>query len=352
MTSRERLDVSFRHGIPDTVPIVDISYWTPTLERWRKEGLPEGVSPQEFLGLDIMSNFGVDSSLQLPTETIEEAEEWVVEKDANGVTVKRWKTHYATPLQMDFTIKGRKEWFEYKERLKPEPSRVDAAIRKKVQEAKEGDRYVTLNTGEPVWCMLRLLGHDNALMLMLDDPKLTDDVLRTYTEFSIGMAEVIKGMGVEFDAIWFFSDLCYKNGMLFSPRTYRELVMNYHKRVAEYCRSIDVRLLLHCDGDVRELIPLLIEAGFDAIQPLEARCGNDVRVLKPIYGTRIVFFGNISVDVMSRSKEEIRQEVVSKVTVAKQGGGYVYHCDHSIPPTVSFENYRYVIELVREYGRY
>ena len=51
-------------------------------------------------------------------------------------------------------------------------------------------------------------------------------------------------------------------------------------------------VIMHCDGDVHEFIPLLIEAGFDCIQPLEARAGNDVRKLKGQYGKDIAFFGN------------------------------------------------------------
>lgn len=128
--------------------------------------------------------------------------------------------------------------------------------------------------------------------------------------------------------------------------------MPFHQEIAKFCHENGMALILHCDGDIRQLLPLFIEAGFDCIQPLEARCGNDVRQLKPIYGTKITFFGNISTDIMSSSKAKIEEEVVSKITVAKEGGGYIYHSDHSIPPTVSFENYIFVIELAKKYGKY
>ena len=47
-----------------------------------------------------------------------------------------------------------------------------------------------------------------------------------------------------------------------------------------------------------------------------------------------------------------REEVLSKLTVAMEGGGYIFCSDHSVPPHVSFDNYRYAIELVKEHGRY
>jgi len=77
-----------------------------------------------------------------------------------------------------------------------------------------------------------------------------------------------------------------------------------------------------------------------------------VRELKKIYGTKIVFFGNISVDIMSRSKEEITKEVKTKVSVAKENGGYIFHSDHSLPPTVSLDNFQYTIQLAKKFGAY
>jgi uroporphyrinogen decarboxylase len=152
--------------------------------------------------------------------------------------------------------------------------------------------------------------------------------------------------------MWVFSDLCYRNGMLYSPRFYRERILKYHRQYADFAHEHGWQMLMHCDGYVGEFIPLLIEAGFDCIQPLEARAGNDIRVLKPRFGNQIAYFGNISADVMSIDRTAIRDEVESKLSVAKPGGGYLYHSDHSINPLISLDNYRYTIDLVKELGKY
>lgn len=163
------------------------------------------------------------------------------------------------------------------------------------------------------------------------------------------MEWLIETKGIKFDALWFFSDLCFKNGMLLSPRIYRELVMPIHREYKRFCDEHGMFFMLHCDGDVRDFIPLIIESGFDVIQPLEARAGNDVRELKELYGESITFFGNINADIIANgTKDEIREEVASKVNAAKQGGGYMYHIDHSVPPTVSLENYRFLMSTLKE----
>jgi uroporphyrinogen decarboxylase len=116
--------------------------------------------------------------------------------------------------------------------------------------------------------------------------------------------------------------------------------------------SHGLRTFLHSDGNVAPLIPHFLAAGFAGLHPLEAKAGLDVRSLKRQYGDRLVLVGNIDVRRLSGTREEIEQEIVPKLTVAKKGGGYIYHSDHSVPNSVSFENYAYAIDLVRRYGSY
>ena len=97
----------------------------------------------------------------------------------------------------------------------------------------------------------------------------------------------------------------------------------------------------------------MIDAGFEVIQPLEARAGNDVRELKKLWGDRITLMGNINADVIADGDDDdIREEVLSKIVAAKKDGGYIYHIDHSVPPTVSLKNYTLLMALLHEHGHY
>lgn len=96
-----------------------------------------------------------------------------------------------------------------------------------------------------------------------------------------------------------------------------------------------------------------IEAGFSCLQPLEVKAGMDVRELKREYGDRLSFMGGIDVRLMRADDPNlIEKEIKDKFRVARKGGGYIYHSDHSIPHDVSFQQYKRVMELVRKYGRY
>jgi uroporphyrinogen decarboxylase len=103
---------------------------------------------------------------------------------------------------------------------------------------------------------------------------------------------------------------------------------------------------------VRKVIPLLIEAGMTCLQPLEVKANMDLLELKREYGDRLAFMGGIDFEVIARGEAAMVEEIRTKVGLGKDGGGYIYHSDHSVPPKVSLEQYRRVLELAREYGRY
>ncbi len=353
MTSRERITAALRHQEPDRIPMLDTCFWTPTVERWLDEGLPEGVSPHQHFELDSIPRLGIDCSLQFDVEIIEETDEWTVKRDRDGAVHKRWIHQYATEAEVDQFLTGPDVWADCRDRLQPTEDRIAGATPEQITQLHERGEFVVLGPNEPVWWTWRALGMPRALMAMAAEPEWFEEMVAVQTEMQLDLFRQIIERGEKPDGIWFYSDFCYAKGTFFSAQMYRDLMLPYHRRVADFCHANDMFLLLHCCGDCRELIPLLIEAGFDAVQPLEARAGNDVRELKRLHGDGITLFGNINVDVLSSGdRDAIRHEVQSKLEAAMPGGGYIYHSDHSIPPTVAMADYAYALELVREYGRY
>ncbi|HOX37066.1 MAG TPA: uroporphyrinogen decarboxylase family protein [Candidatus Brocadiia bacterium] len=353
MQPRERMIKALRREVSDRIPLFDGFPWPQAEERWRKEGLPEGQSPADALGLDRCGGAWVCANLGFETKTLEENEHYRIEIDANGVTTKVWKDQYATPLQMDFAIKTLADWKKRAEMLDLERFPLEKNVIENSVKARESGDFHFLTIDEPIWFSLRLLGHDNCLERMADEPEFIEDIVERITDFGLRRAARLLDAGGRFDALWLWSDLCYKNGMLYSPALHRRHFLKCHRRIKEWCAGRGLPIIYHCDGNVSEFIPLLIEAGIDCIQPLEARCGNDVRVYKRRYGRDIAFFGNINMDIVAKGdRKEIETEVVSKIEAAKTGGGYIHHSDHSVPPTVSWDNYRFWQKTARRVADY
>ena len=123
--------------------------------------------------------------------------------------------------------------------------------------------------------------------------------------------------------------------------------------VFSFFHEHDMPVILHSCGNVTEMIPDLLEIDLDCLNPLEVKAGMDLVGLKKQYGDKLAFMGGIDVRAMADPDPSvIENEIRTKLPVAKQGGGYIYHSDHSVPSNVSFEQYKRVIELVREYGGY
>lgn len=352
MTSYERILLALQHREADRIPIHD-SYWGTTLTRWRGEGLPDNCSPHEYFNLEIAESYW-DDSLQLPSKTLDETEETVVSIGADGATVKNWKTQASTPELLDFTIKSRADWEEYKPRLTWNETRVDWVSRRlQYDEARRKGLFYTASIYTGFTRICDMCGTDRVLMAMLDDPEWIQDMLLTRARLCVDIAEEMFARGFDFDAGWIADDLGFKQRSFFSPATYRELVMPAHALICDYFKSRGKWMLLHSCGYIVELLPLIIETGFDCLQPLEVKAGNNLLTLKQQYGDRLSFMGGIDVRAMADPDPAVMErEIAEKIPVAKQGGGYLYHSDHSIPDNVSFQQYCRVMELVAQYGKY
>ena len=362
MTARERVRAVLSGGVPDRVPYHDW-YWASTVERWRREGMPRDTTPEEYFGCDICvigqgagwltSSPQFDDSLQLPVQVLEETERHRLFVDENGATRKHMRDGSESAYAwIDFTIKNRDDWERMKPRAAFGPSRIPEGVLAPYEEGRRAEKFVAFlihGCFHPAW---QKVGMENLLVWMHEDPELVTDLFATQVRLVTDIYEAAKSMGMEFDGAWVLDDLGYRTAPLVSPAMYRELVMPHHARLCERFAEDGLKTILHSDGHVVPLIPAFLDAGFGALHPLEAKAGCDVRELKPEYGDRLALFGNIDARKLAGSREEIEEEVRSKVAAGKVGNGYLFHTDHSVPPDVSLENYRFAMEVLERCGGY
>jgi len=352
MTPRERVLCALQHKKPDLVPIQD-SPWETTVARWHREGLPADKSPTDYFAYAFRA-YDFDISFQLPEVVVEETDDYVVVRNSSGAVVKNWKHATSTPGYLDFAVKDRATWEQYKPLLSWNERRLDwdkALHRFKAD--KEAGWFCHFAGAMGYDRSQGIVGSERLLMAMLDDPHWVRDIFATGVQLLIDGAEEMMGRGFDFDGAFLYDDMGYRNGPLFSPRLYRELLFPYHKRIVDFFHGKGLKVILHSCGCVKPLIPDLIRAGFDCLQPLEVKAGMDLMQLKKLYGERLAFMGGIDVRLMAMENlRPLEEEIASKFAVAMADGAYIYHSDHSVPDNVSFANYCRVMELVAKYGRY
>jgi len=369
MTSRDRMRAALRRQQPDRVPICD-SFWDQTLANWRREGrLPADVDLNEFFGFEWrLVHF--DSSFLLPETILEETASHVVRRNAYGTVGKYEKGASAPAELLQFPIRTRKDWEGLKDRLHWNPHRFAltgfysfttawtppeqdwASKLEGLRRLKDTGDYIALYCYDAFEATWRKMGHEAALIALMEDPDWMAEMFDAQMDLLIeGYRGMVEG-GATVDGFFMASDLAFKTGIMFSPEVHRHLCLPGLTRLCEFLHDQDVDMIFHCDGDMRELLPNLVEAGVDCVQPLEVQAGLDVRELKPRYGHKLAFMGNIGVHEMRLPQAQLEDTIAEKMSIARQGGGYIYHSDHSIPPDMPFDTYMHVLKLARKYGQY
>jgi len=352
LTSRERVRAAIEHREADRVAIFE-AVWGTTVARWRREGLPEGETPQSYFNFEL-GGCGADLTLRFPVETLEETDEYVVQRSVEGRVQKTWRARASTPELLGFLVNTRQDWEEVKPRLAWNEDRVnwDEALAGN-RRAREQGLFVQFSGRVGYQCITTAAPCETIWTAMIEDPDWVNDMMEARTELTIVALEEMLARGFEFDGVMTSDDLGYRNGPFFSPAMFRELVMPHHKRYCDAAHAHGLKTHLHSCGNIMPLVPSIIEAGYDVLNPLEVKAGMDLFEMKKDFGDRLCLVGGIDARSMADPDPSgIEEEIRTKLPMAKKGGGYIFHSDHSIPDNVSFDTYKRVIELALEYGRY
>lgn len=356
LTSRQRVHRALERRSHDRVPRSD-AYWPETLQRWQDEGL---VGGEPEVRRRLRNDFDRVSWIW-PTpwpgrhEVIEQDETTEVAIDRMGNTMRRWRDKSGTPEHIEFGCKTPDDWKNtYRPALLSAAFDLDLdAVRTDSARAEKDAAFVVLPGIEAFEGMRQLVGDETLLMAMGEEPDWVRDMARVYTDLIHAYAQAVFDTGVPIDAFWVYGDIGYNHGPFFSPAMYRDLIWPEHVRNREWATERGLKFIYHTDGDVRSLLPSLLEGKIDALQPMEAKAGMDIRELAPLYGKDLTFFGNIDMTVAIRGdRDEVEHEVRSKLEAGMANKGYIYHSDHSVPPQVSWETYQWIIEWVDRYGNY
>ena len=195
-----------------------------------------------------------------------------------------------------------------------------------------------------------LYRNDNFFILMAESPSATHDFLDRLVEIHLKNLEVfLGGVGQWIDVVNFGDDLGMQTGPQMSPAMYREYFKPRHARMWRRAKEIaDVKVMLHCCGGVRELLPDLIDAGLDIINPVQTSCrGMEPEGLKRDFGRDIVFWGggcDTQHVLPSGTPDEVAAHVRERVATMSPGGGFVFQQVHNILANIPPENIRAMFE--------
>ncbi len=352
LTNRERFIRTIEHRETDRILMVD-SPWGGTVRRWHAEGMPENTSWENYFGFDRIIRVGTDNSPRFPKKLIEETERYRIGTTDWGVTRKNSRELDSTPENLDYYYGTSERWAQAKARMTPDDDRIPWDWLK-------NEYPVLRKNGEIVQLGLHfgfdvthsgMVGTENMLIGMYEEPDWIKDMFGHFLDVSLALAEKMLAAGYEFDCVHWYDDMGYKNTTFFSLDMYRELLKPFHKKACDWAHERGMAVELHSCGYIEPFIPDLIEIGVNMLNPLEVKAGMNPVKLKEQYGDKLAFHGGVNA-VLWDKPGKILAEIERVVPKMKEGGGYIFSSDHSIPNSVSLEDFRLISDLVKRLGRY
>jgi uroporphyrinogen decarboxylase len=179
--------------------------------------------------------------------------------------------------------------------------------------------------------------NDNFFMLLAGEPARAHRFLDKLMEVHLrNLDRFLRTVAEHLDVIMFGDDLGMQSGPQVSPAMYREFFKPRERTLWHIVkqRAPHLKIQLHCCGGVRELLPDLIDAGLDAINPVQITCrGMDPAGLKRDFGRQLTFWGGgcDTRDVLTKSTPgQVREHVRRLIDVWRPGGGFVFQQVHNI----------------------
>lgn len=326
--------------------------WDLTHERWRREAAVRNLNLRAYFNLDYgFEMVPVPLGMIPPFERqiVEEKGEFYIERDEKGILMRQRRDKGSMPEFLEHPVKTWEDWEQLKrERFDPDhPARYHADW-----EAFNGylDRtgavaqlgyfpYGVFGTARD------LMGAEEILVAFYDQPDLVHDMMDTLTGCWIRIFDRVTEH-VRVGCIHIWEDMAGRQGSLISPSMVGKFMMPNYRRIKDFADAKGIPLMsVDSDGDVSELVPIMMQNGVNLFWPFEVQAGCDVEEYRRKY-PRLGIMGGLDKRALAGSREAIDHEL-ARAQRMFQHGGYVASPDHGVPPDVPWDNYKYYLERLR-----
>jgi uroporphyrinogen decarboxylase len=382
MNPRQRVQAALNHQEGDRIPIdlgativssitrrayTDFKqYLNLPLEEIR---MLDYVQQLPYLDEALLERFEVDFRMvQLPSATAPGLQ--VFEEGDYYAFIDRWGSKLHMPKDgglyfdwVDFPIKEfTLEALERYQWPRPDPKEYVLQLRDQARHLYENTDYALVGSavigGGIFEQPARTIGLENFLMAMVSEPKFADRLMEGITDIYIESCNnYLDQIGQYIQVFTYWDDVNTQTGWMINPQLYRQMVKPKQRRLVEAIKKkTDAKIFFHGCGATFDLIPDLIEVGFDILNPVQVSAhGMDTRKLKAEYGKDIVFWGG-GVDTQQvlpfGSPDQVVAEVKRRIDDLAAGGGFVFAAIHNIQAFVPPQNIVAAFDTALEYGKY
>ncbi len=210
-------------------------------------------------------------------------------------------------------------------------------------------KFNMLAVSGPFQGMCETAGLENVLGQIGQDPGEAVKRMHEGLEKTVDSVVLLLEKEPEIDGVWVWEDMAYSKGPYFSPDFYRRNIFEMHKRLCGIAANRGLPVVFHSDGNVNDVIPMLVKAGFSGIHPLESRSGMSAQRLSERWNDSLVLFGNISADVLEQTDMRVIKDMIKNKldTLAGLRARYVFGFESPVGDGAVFSRYLEILEFVR-----
>ena len=201
----------------------------------------------------------------------------------------------------------------------------------------------------------QLVGMEKLLIDMMMQTEYVKPLFEACAEFQtqIGLRLIEKGV----DAIWFGDDFGTQQSLIMDLDTFRDQLKPYYAAMNKRFKEAnpDIILILHCDGAVAPLLKDISEMGFEVFNPVQPDVpGHLPKDMKDGFGDMFAFWGAVDQQDLlpNGTDEELEKDIIEKISILGEGGGYMISPAHTIQIDVAPERVLKFIELCKKHGEY
>lgn len=375
MTCLERFDACMEYGSADRRPNHELGVWKQTQDRFMAAAPGETAGfhwgwfrGEEGLGMDHREFIGVGYGF-IPAyeeEVIEETAEYEIIRNTKGILSKALKAGTVRGQRasmneyMDWPVKTPEDWPGVKKRLVAGlPNRYPKDLEEKIARWKQRDYPLCLGNNCAAngfyWRAREFMGTENLSYAWYDYPEMMHDMMEFFADFIIETSRPVLEK-IRVDYFTFNEDMSMKTGPLLSPEVYRRFIWPHMKRIVSFLRSHGTRYVaVDTDGNPTLLVPMLMEAGVDTLWPLERAADISPMGLRKQFGKSLRLWGGVDKRVLAQGKKQINAHLREFVPLIEEGG-FIPTVDHTVPPDVSWDNFRHYMDgkralLAGEFGK-
>jgi uroporphyrinogen decarboxylase len=367
MTPLERFHAGMNYQAVDRLPNYEVGTWVQTKQRWRDEGLAvddlhwDWFVGEPYWGLDPREYIDVRFDMIPPFEEkvlAREGDTEVIQR-ANGVVSRALVTGAAEGMRasMDeylrFPVANGEDFRALQRRYRPSTSSRYPAYWDRFKRAAWERREHVLVLGRNCstlgfyWRAREWMGTENLSYAWYDQPELMHEMMEFVADFTIETARPLLAGGVRPDYVFLNEDMSMKNGPLLSPDTYRTFILPRMKRLVAFFKQAGVPwFIVDTDGNCALLIPHLLEAGVDAIWPLERAADMDPLAVRRKFGRSLRLWGGVDKRELAKGPAAIDAHLRSLQSLVADGG-FIPTVDHLVPPDVSRANFEHYMSRKR-----